>query len=352
MNDVEEKEGLPSLDKPGWYSQGNWPHLHELLKTMTGKPEPKVGQASLYITGAISPSSGWVTSPAHFEVDPNFGFGRGWKRLGLHDKSAQGDSHWCDGDEERGPWHDCRQGFCVPACWELTDETGQVLHHTPLIPASHAQCSPFLGTILVHIKYFFILNLGVWCTVLHFFVFNTIVKNTELRTGHRTVLWSTNRRTKTVTGDVKKMLIHLSPQQSKPEPTTKTYIRQSTESCKVCGFIWRAGAAVAVPHRNVPSEGKMVPWSWVNLEGLWICVWKSHSGVWKSLIETINFEVKMINCASQFMLMLKFQVTVLSIKVSSDWCILFSLYLREWHHVWRNQSLILQLITLLGQCLY
>lgn len=42
VNDVEESEGLPSLDKPGWYSQGNWPHLHQLLKTMTGKPEPKV----------------------------------------------------------------------------------------------------------------------------------------------------------------------------------------------------------------------------------------------------------------------------------------------------------------------
>jgi len=42
VNDVEESEGLPSLDKPGWYSQGNWPHLHELVKTMTGKPEPKV----------------------------------------------------------------------------------------------------------------------------------------------------------------------------------------------------------------------------------------------------------------------------------------------------------------------
>ncbi|XP_015254163.1 PREDICTED: 5'-nucleotidase domain-containing protein 1 [Cyprinodon variegatus] len=41
VNDVEEAEGLPSLDKPGWYSQGNWPHLRELLKTMTGKPEPK-----------------------------------------------------------------------------------------------------------------------------------------------------------------------------------------------------------------------------------------------------------------------------------------------------------------------
>ncbi|XP_077367108.1 5'-nucleotidase domain-containing protein 1 isoform X2 [Festucalex cinctus] len=42
VNDVEENEDMPSLDKPGWYSQGNWMHLHELLKTMTGKPEPKV----------------------------------------------------------------------------------------------------------------------------------------------------------------------------------------------------------------------------------------------------------------------------------------------------------------------
>uniref|UniRef100_A0A672T1L9 5'-nucleotidase domain-containing protein 1 n=1 Tax=Sinocyclocheilus grahami TaxID=75366 RepID=A0A672T1L9_SINGR len=44
VNDVEDSEGLPSLEKPGWYSQGNWPHLHELLKTMTNKSEPKVGQ--------------------------------------------------------------------------------------------------------------------------------------------------------------------------------------------------------------------------------------------------------------------------------------------------------------------
>uniref|UniRef100_A0AAY4BGY9 5'-nucleotidase domain-containing protein 1 n=1 Tax=Denticeps clupeoides TaxID=299321 RepID=A0AAY4BGY9_9TELE len=42
VNDVEDSEGLPCLEKPGWYSQGNWPHLHELLKSMTGKPEPKV----------------------------------------------------------------------------------------------------------------------------------------------------------------------------------------------------------------------------------------------------------------------------------------------------------------------
>ena len=38
----EEREALPSLDKPGWYSQGNAVHLYELLKKMTGKPEPKV----------------------------------------------------------------------------------------------------------------------------------------------------------------------------------------------------------------------------------------------------------------------------------------------------------------------
>ncbi|EPY74559.1 hypothetical protein CB1_001970013 [Camelus ferus] len=37
----EEQEALPSLDKPGWYSQGNAVHLYELLKKMTGKPEPK-----------------------------------------------------------------------------------------------------------------------------------------------------------------------------------------------------------------------------------------------------------------------------------------------------------------------
>ncbi|KTF88716.1 hypothetical protein cypCar_00017045 [Cyprinus carpio] len=42
VDDVEESEGLPSLEKPGWYSQGNWPHLHELLKNMTNKTEPKV----------------------------------------------------------------------------------------------------------------------------------------------------------------------------------------------------------------------------------------------------------------------------------------------------------------------
>uniref|UniRef100_W5K8U4 5'-nucleotidase domain-containing protein 1 n=1 Tax=Astyanax mexicanus TaxID=7994 RepID=W5K8U4_ASTMX len=42
LDDVEDSEGLPGLEKPGWYSQGNWPHLHDLLKSMTGKAQPKV----------------------------------------------------------------------------------------------------------------------------------------------------------------------------------------------------------------------------------------------------------------------------------------------------------------------
>uniref|UniRef100_A0A8D1HSX8 5'-nucleotidase domain-containing protein 1 n=1 Tax=Sus scrofa TaxID=9823 RepID=A0A8D1HSX8_PIG len=42
LENDEEQEALPSLDKPGWYSQGNAVHLYELLKKMTGQPEPKV----------------------------------------------------------------------------------------------------------------------------------------------------------------------------------------------------------------------------------------------------------------------------------------------------------------------
>nr|XP_045009902.1 5'-nucleotidase domain-containing protein 1 isoform X2 [Jaculus jaculus] len=42
LENDEEQEALPSLDKPGWYSQGNAAHLYDLLKKMTGKPEPKV----------------------------------------------------------------------------------------------------------------------------------------------------------------------------------------------------------------------------------------------------------------------------------------------------------------------
>ncbi|XP_032999532.1 5'-nucleotidase domain-containing protein 1 isoform X2 [Lacerta agilis] len=42
LENDEEQEALLSLDKPGWYSQGNATHLYELLKKMTGKLEPKV----------------------------------------------------------------------------------------------------------------------------------------------------------------------------------------------------------------------------------------------------------------------------------------------------------------------
>lgn len=50
--DDEEQEALPSLEKPGWYSQGNAAHLYQLLKKMTGKPQPKVllgGDRVLYV---------------------------------------------------------------------------------------------------------------------------------------------------------------------------------------------------------------------------------------------------------------------------------------------------------------
>lgn len=74
VNDVEESEGLPSLDKSGWYSQGNWPHLHELLRTMTGKPDPKVcRQLDILAERAVR-----LLAVVLFEVDSNFGF---WQRL-------------------------------------------------------------------------------------------------------------------------------------------------------------------------------------------------------------------------------------------------------------------------------
>ncbi|XP_077157692.1 5'-nucleotidase domain-containing protein 1 isoform X4 [Paroedura picta] len=41
LENDEEQEVLLSLDKPGWYSQGNSSHLYELLKKITGKLEPK-----------------------------------------------------------------------------------------------------------------------------------------------------------------------------------------------------------------------------------------------------------------------------------------------------------------------
>ncbi|XP_070589494.1 5'-nucleotidase domain-containing protein 1 isoform X2 [Erythrolamprus reginae] len=42
LENDEEQEALPTLEKPGWYSQGNATHLGELLKKMTGKVEPKI----------------------------------------------------------------------------------------------------------------------------------------------------------------------------------------------------------------------------------------------------------------------------------------------------------------------
>ncbi|NWV56456.1 NT5D1 protein, partial [Daphoenositta chrysoptera] len=42
LENDEEQEALLSLDKPGWYSQGNATQLYDLLKKMTGKLDPKV----------------------------------------------------------------------------------------------------------------------------------------------------------------------------------------------------------------------------------------------------------------------------------------------------------------------
>ncbi|KAJ1154998.1 hypothetical protein NDU88_007735 [Pleurodeles waltl] len=42
LENDKEQDVLPFLDKPGWYSQGNWIQLYDLLKKMSGKPEPKV----------------------------------------------------------------------------------------------------------------------------------------------------------------------------------------------------------------------------------------------------------------------------------------------------------------------
>ncbi|XP_033861261.3 5'-nucleotidase domain-containing protein 1 isoform X2 [Acipenser ruthenus] len=57
VNDEESTEGLPSLDKPGWYSQGNWAHLHELLKTMTGQSEPQVVYFGDSVRSDVFPAS-------------------------------------------------------------------------------------------------------------------------------------------------------------------------------------------------------------------------------------------------------------------------------------------------------
>lgn len=42
LENDQEHNVLPFLDKPGWYSHGNWVQLYDLLKKMSGKPEPKV----------------------------------------------------------------------------------------------------------------------------------------------------------------------------------------------------------------------------------------------------------------------------------------------------------------------
>ncbi|KAK3506972.1 hypothetical protein QTP70_033182 [Hemibagrus guttatus] len=42
VNDVESGTELACLEKRGWFSQGNWPHLHDLLRSLTNKQEPKV----------------------------------------------------------------------------------------------------------------------------------------------------------------------------------------------------------------------------------------------------------------------------------------------------------------------
>ncbi|GAA6100100.1 5'-nucleotidase domain-containing protein 1-like, partial [Tachysurus ichikawai] len=42
VNDVESGTELSCLDKRGWFSQGNWSHLYDLLKSLTSKQLPKV----------------------------------------------------------------------------------------------------------------------------------------------------------------------------------------------------------------------------------------------------------------------------------------------------------------------
>lgn len=76
VNDEEDSEGLPSLDKPGWYSQGNWLHLQELLKTMTGKPEPKVGQSPISLKPEVRQPATRHLGLA-LRLTPTLVFGRG-----------------------------------------------------------------------------------------------------------------------------------------------------------------------------------------------------------------------------------------------------------------------------------
>ncbi|XP_051853541.1 5'-nucleotidase domain-containing protein 1 isoform X1 [Antechinus flavipes] len=64
LENDEEQDTLPSLDKPGWYSQGNSDHLYEFLKKMTGKEQPKVVYFGDSIHSDIFPAyhySNWET---------------------------------------------------------------------------------------------------------------------------------------------------------------------------------------------------------------------------------------------------------------------------------------------------
>ncbi|KAI5625508.1 5'-nucleotidase domain-containing protein 1, partial [Silurus asotus] len=42
VSDVESEVELSCLEKCGWFSQGNWLHLNDLLKSLTSKQQPKV----------------------------------------------------------------------------------------------------------------------------------------------------------------------------------------------------------------------------------------------------------------------------------------------------------------------
>ncbi|NWQ67458.1 NT5D1 protein, partial [Neopipo cinnamomea] len=86
LENDEEQEALMSLDKPGWYSQGNAIQLFDLLKKMTGKLDPKVVYFGDSMHSDIFPArhySNWetvfileellgdkVTVPAKAECEP------------------------------------------------------------------------------------------------------------------------------------------------------------------------------------------------------------------------------------------------------------------------------------------
>ncbi|XP_027704483.1 5'-nucleotidase domain-containing protein 1 [Vombatus ursinus] len=64
LENDEERGTLHSLDKPGWYSQGNSDHLYKLFKKMTGKEQPKVAYFGDSMHSDIFPAchySNWET---------------------------------------------------------------------------------------------------------------------------------------------------------------------------------------------------------------------------------------------------------------------------------------------------